>query len=170
MGCSNERTIEKPEEKNKGFPVCRYTHSLTGEICSMVALNSKLLVLGGNNELLLFDLNSKEIIVISKENNAKKNRVNHLIKIPDGKVISGHQNGAIKVWDIENKKVLYTLEGHASMIWDLCYIGEDKLISGSDDNICKIWNLKNKTNEVLYKSKKQISSIIFMGNKKVLLA
>ena len=56
------------------------------------------------------------------------------------------------------------------MIWDLDYMGNDTLFSASDDNTCKIWNMKNKTNEELYNSKKQISSVVYLGNKRVLLA
>lgn len=167
MGCSNERTVEKSSEKNKGYPLCRFTHTLPGEVNSMLTLNSNTLILGGNNQLLSFDLNTKEITVIS---NDIKKRIDSLIKIPDGKIISGGQLGEIKMWDIENKKCLLTLEGHTSMVWDLKYLGNDKLISASDDNSSKIWNIKTKKMENLYKAKKQISSIVDLGNNKLLLS
>ena len=167
MGCSNERTLEKPIEKDKGYPVCRYTVPLNGEICSLVALNSKTIILGGKNELLSFDLVTKEISVISKE---VKGRINCLIKTSDGKIVSGGQFSKIIIWDIETKKPECTLEGHTSIIWDLKELGKDKLISASDDNSSKIWNLKDKTSEELYKSKKQISSIVVLNDNKVLLA
>jgi WD40 repeat protein len=167
MGCSNERTVEKPANKEKGYPVCRLTIPLERDICSLVALNSSTLILGGRNELLSFDCNTKEISVISKE---IKGRINCLIKTPEGKIISGGQFSKITVWDIDNKKPEYTLEGHTSIIWDLKYIGNDTLISGSDDNSSKIWNLKNKTSVDLYKAKNHISSIVYLNNKKVLLA
>ena len=52
---------------------------------------------------------------------------------------------------------------------DLKYIGNDLLISTSGDNTSKIWNLEDKTSEDLYKLKKHISSVVFLGNKKVIL-
>ena len=60
MGCGNERTVEKPVDKEKGYPVCRLTVPVEGEICSIVALNSTTLILGGKNELLSFDYNTKQ--------------------------------------------------------------------------------------------------------------
>ena len=167
MGCGNERTVEKPVDKEKGYPVCRLTVPVEGEICSIVALNSTTLILGGKNELLSFDYNTKQISVISKE---VKGRINCLIKTTEGKIITGTQFSKIIVWDLDKKKPEYTLEGHTSIIWDLDYMGNDTLFSASDDNTCKIWNMKNKTNEELYNSKKQISSVVYLGNKRVLLA
>jgi hypothetical protein len=99
-----------------------------------------------------------------------KGRIYCLIKTPDGKVVSGGQDKTIKIWDIDNKKCIYSLEGHISTIWDIIYIGNDKLISGSDDNSSFIWDLKNKTHEVLFKAKKNISSLALLDNERVLLA
>lgn len=167
MGCSNERTIEKQPEKNKGYPVCRFTVPLTREICSMIALNPKTLILGGKNELLSFDFDTKEITLISKE---IKGKINCLLNTPEGNIISGGQDTTIKIWDIKNKKCLSTFEGHTSIIWDLKYLDKDKIISGADDNSSRIWNLKDKSSVVLYQAKKNISSIVVLDSKKVLLA
>ena len=167
MGCSNERTIEKQPEKNKGYPVCRFTVPLTREICSMIALNPKTLILGGKNELLSFDFDTKEITLISNE---IKGKINCLLNTPEGNIISGGQDTTIKIWDIKNKKCLSTFEGHTSIIWDLKYLDKDKIISGADDNSSRIWNLKDKSSVVLYQAKKNISSIVVLDSKKVLLA
>lgn len=167
MGCSNERTIEKQSEKNKGYPVCRFTVPLTREICSMIALNPKTLILGGKNELLSFDFDTKEITLISNE---IKGKINCLLNTPEGNIISGGQDTTIKIWDIKNKKCLSTFEGHTSIIWDLKYLDKDRIISGADDNSSRIWNLKDKSSVVLYQAKKNISSIVVLDSKKVLLA
>ena len=167
MGCSNERTIEKQPEKNKGYPVCRFTVPLTREICSMIALNPKTLILGGKNELLSFDFDTKEITIISNE---IKGKINCLLNTPEGNIISGGQDTTIKIWDIKNKKCLSTFEGHTSIIWDLKYLDKDRIISGADDNSSRIWNLKDKSSVVLYQAKKNISSIVVLDSKKVLLA
>ena len=167
MGCSNERTVDKPSDKNKGYPLCRFTTSLKVEVNSILALNPKVLILGGKNELLSFNLNTNDISLIS---NDYKGRIYCLIKTPKGQVISGGHDKKIKIWDIENKKCLNSLEGHTSTIWDIKYIGNDKLISGSDDNTSLIWDLKNKTHEVLFKGKKNITSIVLLDNNRVLLA
>ena len=116
MSCSNGRTKEKSGAKDKGYPVYLLTVPISADISSSVAFNSKTIILGGKNELLLLDLTRKETTVISKE---IKGRINCLIKNPEGKIVSGGQYSWIKVWDIENKKPLLTLEGHTSIIWDL---------------------------------------------------
>jgi len=167
MGCSSERTVDKPPDKNKGYPLCRLSASLKVEVNSILALNSKVLILGGRNELLSFNLNTNDISLIS---NDYKGRIYCLIKTPKGSVISGGQDKTIKIWDIENKKCINSLEGHTSAIWDISYIGNDKLISASDDNSSLIWDLKNKKHEILFKSKKNISSIVLLDNNRVLLA
>ena len=167
MGCSNERTVDKPSDKNKGYPLCRFTTSLKVEVNSILALNPKVLILGGKDELLSLNLNTNDISLIS---NDYKGRIYCLIKTPKGQVISGGHDKKIKIWDIEDKKCLNSLEGHTSTIWDIKYIGNDKLISGSDDNTSLIWDLKNKTHEVLFKGKKNITSIVLLDNNRVLLA
>ena len=144
-----------------------FTVPLTREIYSMIAINPKTLILGGKNELLSFDFDTKEITIISNE---IKKRINCLLKTPEGNIMSGGQDTTIKIWDIENKKCLSTLEGHTSVIWEIKYLDKDRIISASDDNSSRIWNLKDKSSEVLYKAKKNISSIVVLDNKKVLLA
>ena len=142
MGCSNEKSLEKTSEKSKDYPICRFTVPLKREICCMITINSKTLILGGKNELLSFDFDTKEFTIISKD---IKGRINCLLKIPEGKIITGGQDSTIKAWDIKNKKCEYILEGHTSIIWDLKYLDENKIISASDDNSSRIWNLSDKS-------------------------
>lgn len=167
MGCSNETPVDKPSDKNKGYPLCRFTTSLKVEVNSILALNPNVLILGGENELLLFNLTTNDFSVISNE---YKGNIYCLIKTPKGHVISGGHDKMIRIWDIENKKCINSLEGHTSTIWDIKYVGNDKLISGSDDDTSLIWDLKNNTHELLFKGKKHISSIVLLDNNKVLLA
>lgn len=167
MGCSTERTIEKVPDNNRGLPSCRLTISLTNEVDSLMPYNSKKLLLGGNDELQIFDLDSKNITTISKEH---KGRINSLIKLKDNKIASASADNTIKIWDIEKKECLNTLEGHSSMLWDIKYIPDDKIISGADDNTSRLWNLKDNSSILFYKSKRQISSIAILSNNKILLS
>ena len=166
MGCSNEKTKELSEQENKGYPVCRLSIPITREIYSMLSYDSKHLILGGLNELLIFDFNTKEISLISKE---IKRRVNCLIKLPDGKVASGGQDSKIKIWDINKKECVNTLEGHTSMVWDIKYV-DNQIISGADDNSSKIWNLKDNSSKNLFHSRRHISCVAILPKNRVLLA
>jgi WD40 repeat protein len=132
----------------------------------MLSYDSKHLILGGINELHMFDFNTNEISLISK---GHKGRINCLIKLPDGKVASGGQDSKIKIWDIDKKECVETLEGHSSIIWDIKYIN-DKIISASDDNSSKIFDLKDKSNKYLFYTRRHISCVAILPNNKVLLA
>lgn len=166
MGCSTERTIEKIPEKNKGYPVCRLTVQLTDEIDCLVSYDSNRLLLGGKEEFQMFDFATKNISTISKEH---KGRINCLIKLKNNQVVSGSQDKTIKIWDIEKKECLYTLEGHTSIIWEIKSLTKNRLISAADDNTSRIWNLDKKSSEYFYKSKRHISSIAVLDNNRVLL-
>jgi WD40 repeat protein len=166
MGCSSEKTEEGPVSENKGYPVCRLSIPITCQIDSMLSYDSKHLILGGINELHMFDFNTNEISLISK---GHKGRINCLIKLPDGKVASGGQDSKIKIWDIDKKECVETLEGHSSIIWDIKYIN-DKIISASDDNSSKIFDLKDKSNKYLFYTRRHISCVAILPNNKVLLA
>ena len=93
MGCSNGRTIEGNNSPNKGYPECRLTVPLTKDVDSMIAINDNKLVLGAKNELQLFESESKAITLISNEH---KGRINCLVKLSNGKVVSGSQDTTIK--------------------------------------------------------------------------
>ena len=167
MGCSSEKTKDEIKADNNKFPVYRSSIPFTGEIDSMVSFDSKNIVLGAKDELNLLDLNTNTISAISKD---VTERINCLIKLPDGKIVSGGQDSNIKIWDIKKKECVCILKGHTSMVWDIKILSNNRLISGCDDNTSKIWNLKDKTNQTLFKSKRHISSIAVLKNNKVILA
>ena len=164
MDCANEKP--KIEPKND-YVFCRLTIPLTAEVYSMLSINDDKIVLGVKNELLLYEGESKEISVISKE---IKNRITCIIKLLNGNVVTGGQDKTIKIWDIDKKELLYTLTGHTSIIWDLHELEDNRLMSVSDDNTAKIWDLNTKKYEEFCKSDRHISSIALLKNNKVILA
>ena len=170
MGCSNERTIEGKKTPNSGYPVCRLTIPLEEEVDAMAALNDEKLVLGAQNKLQLFEAENKSITTISSRNKEHKKRINCLIKLLNGYIASGGQDTTIKIWDIEKKDLINTLEGHTSMIWTIGELKGNKLISGADDRQSKIWDLKTKKYEDFCKTNNHISGIAILDNNKVIIA
>ena len=170
MGCSNERTIEGKKELNSGYPICRLTFPLEDEIDAITAYNNEKLVLGAKDKLLLFEGENKSITTISSKNKEHKGRINCLKKLSNGQIASGGQDTTIKIWDIDKKELITTLEGHTSIIWEIGELDGNKLISGADDKRAKIWDLKTKKCEDLCKTTSHISGIAILKNNKVIIA
>ena len=63
---------------------------------------------------------------------------------PDGKYLAtGAEDKLIRIWDIENKKIVMVLQGHEQDVYSLDYFPSgDKLVSGSGDRTVRIWDLK----------------------------
>ena len=170
MGCSqgktNEGEREKLEKERNRFPTCRKNITLTKKVDSVAVHDSNQVFLGAKDELQLLDLKTDNIITFSIEH---KGRINVLIKMNDGRIASGGQDKTIKVWNIDSKESVMTLEGHTSMIWTLNEISGNKLISGGSDKRALIWDLNQKKLDFeLYKDK-EISSVLQLKNGKVLV-
>jgi WD40 repeat protein len=61
---------------------------------------------------------------------------------PDGnKIISGSQDGTIKIWNLNSGNLEHTIEAHNDSVKTVCTDGL-RIISGSRDKTIKIWNLK----------------------------
>lgn len=56
------------------------------------------------------------------------------------RILSGSQDGSIRVWDNMNGRCLFTLEGHEDIISALAIIDETFCVSGSRDSTLKIWD------------------------------
>lgn len=169
MGCGNGRTLDSQRPLKNEYPQCIFTYSLTKEVESLVSLDETHLLLGAKDELQLFDYNTKTISTVSSKDYST--RINYLIKLSDGKVASAGQDKTIRIWDISQNKLLYSLTGHTSMIWTIVEIKGNKIISGSDDKTVKIWDLKNKKEECeLYKGNRTISALIQLKNGNILFS
>ena len=167
MGCFQGRTIEEDRSKeNNGFPTCRKSINLEKLVDSLADYDSEKIFLGAKDELQLLDLKTDTITCFSNEH---KGRINVLIRLKDGKIASGGQDKLIKVWDINSKESLMTLEGHTSMIWALNEVAGNKLISGGSDKRALIWDMNEKKLDFeLYKDK-EITVVLQLKTGKVLI-
>ena len=167
MGCFQGRTIEEDRSKeNHGFPNCRKSINLEKLVDSLADYDSEKIFLGAKDELQLLDLKTDTITCFSNEH---KGRINVLIRLKDGKIASGGQDKLIKVWDINSKESLMTLEGHTSMIWALNEVAGNKLISGGSDKRALIWDMNEKKLDFeLYKDK-EITVVLQLKTGKVLI-
>ena len=154
MGCSEGKTSgdERPGLQTKNiFPTCLKSIELGKKIDSMVVHDSNQIFLGANDGLQLLDIKTDNVSLFSNEH---KGRINTMIKLEDGRIATGGQDKTIKIWNMDSKESLMTLEGHTSMIWTLSEIKGNKLISGGSDKRALIWDLNEKKLDFeLYKEK-----------------
>jgi WD40 repeat protein len=57
------------------------------------------------------------------------------------KIVTGHENGLVKVWDLESGQELATLKGHTSKVYTVNYNPDaSRIASGGNDNNIIIWD------------------------------
>ena len=167
MGCGQSKIVEQEKKPAMGYPVCKLSLPISLEIDSIAAYNDEKIVLGAKGELQLYDIKQKNITVISKDH---LTRINSIIKLSNGYIVTAGQDSNILIWDIEKNKCIGSLKGHTSYIWTINELKNNKLISGSDDKQCKVWDLKKlKEDFTLYKSHREISAVIQLKTEKILL-
>ncbi|XP_055331314.1 F-box/WD repeat-containing protein 7-like [Paramacrobiotus metropolitanus] len=64
-----------------------------------------------------------------------------LLLTDDNRIVSGSDDGIIKVWSVQRGQCLYTLPGHEAGIWAMEVEGS-LLVSASVDRTVRIWNLE----------------------------
>jgi WD40 repeat protein len=166
MGCGHGKTVESGGRENKGYPVCRMNIDLTKIVDSMASYDDHRIILGARDELQILDVNNQTISPLSNEH---KGRINAVVKLSTNQIATAGQDKKIKIWKIDSKESLMTLTGHKSMIWCINEIKGNKLISGSSDNRALIWDLKQKKLDFELFQDKEISVVIQLKSKKVLL-
>jgi WD40 repeat protein len=61
--------------------------------------------------------------------------------LPDGRIVSGNEDGKVKIWDSESGSLIEVLEGHTGSVFSVLAFSNIKLISGSGDRTIKIWEV-----------------------------
>ena len=69
--------------------------------------------------------------------------VNALALTGDGRVVSGSDDGTVKVWDLNSGHEERTLSGHGGGVNALALTGDGRVVSGSDDGTVKVWDLNS---------------------------
>lgn len=99
-----------------------------------LAGNNRIIVGGFDGDLTLLDATSLGSLQIYRKHDKW---VEHLDAFPDGRVVSGSQDGVIKVWDA-NAKCLFTIT-EMNQLNGLVAIAPNKIISGHN-NCMKVWD------------------------------
>lgn len=61
---------------------------------------------------------------------------------PDGsEVITGSEDGTVRIWDIATRTVLKTLTGHCNAVWDVAFSPDgQRLATASEDGTARLWD------------------------------
>jgi WD40 repeat protein len=65
--------------------------------------------------------------------------VNTLMTLPNGNLVSGADDGIIKIWNPNTGSLVFTLTGHTSTVSSLAILPNGYLASASWDSTVKIW-------------------------------
>ncbi len=100
--------------------------------------------------------------------------INKLLLLSNGLLISASDDNTLKVWDLDKKIKIMTLEDHTGPITCVAELPDQRIISGSRDHTLKIWNLvtvdslpTKRCDITLYESA-EVSCIVILPNGKIL--
>jgi WD40 repeat protein len=63
------------------------------------------------------------------------------LSVDKHRIISGHLDGTIRVWDIStNKQIGDPLKGHTDWVRSVA-VCDGRIVSGSDDKTIRLWNM-----------------------------
>lgn len=81
-----------------------------------------------------------------------------------GIVVSGSDDGTVRVWDFNDKVAKMVFEGHNNCVTNVEVTSDNRfVVSGSDDNTIRVWNLKLMTKHFVVKIERpQIYTKFFM--------
>ncbi|QIV96183.1 WD40 repeat protein [Allofrancisella inopinata] len=65
--------------------------------------------------------------------------------LANGKIVTGHKHGIIKIWDLDNPTNILELRTNQYPISALEVLSDEKIISGSGDGTIRIWDLNRPT-------------------------
>ncbi|MEA2599552.1 MAG: hypothetical protein QOF89_544 [Acidobacteriota bacterium] len=69
--------------------------------------------------------------------------VNAVAVLPSGRVVSGSDDGTLRVWDLESGRTLQTLEGHTASVHAVAVLDGRSVVSASADRTLRMWDLES---------------------------
>jgi WD40 repeat protein len=82
---------------------------------------------------------------IGKDWRDGKSGVNTIALSPDRKtVVCGSDDRAVRLWDIDTRKVIAKWTGHRHEVWSVCWSRDgQRVVSGSKDGTIRVWNVES---------------------------
>lgn len=155
--------------------------SVVYKFCDMLEQEVKKVLISSSSDLIFtcsseniirkWDFSSRTKIASLKTTNEGAYR-SLIFSFDKTLLISGKENGEIKIWDTRSKKVKYFFYGHSGQVRALAATKNNNYcISGSEDKLIKIWNLnKNRLSNTLTGHNSEIWSLSFIKNDSAILS
>jgi len=91
-----------------------------------------------------------------------------LAVLPDGRVVSVSDGGALRVWDVESGQTLQTLEGHSAGVNAVAVLDSRRVVSGSSDGTLRVWNVESgQTLQTLEGHSGQVLAVAVLDSRRV---
>ncbi|XP_053685379.1 eukaryotic translation initiation factor 3 subunit I [Sabethes cyaneus] len=121
--------------------------------------------MGSNSELFIIDVRNVDSS-ISDQNSVFKFTMNQQTKITsmlwgalDETVITGHENGSIRIWDLRAARELNSVTAHTNAINDMQLSKDGTMfVSASKDNTAKLFDSENLMCLKTYKTERPVNS------------
>eukprot|EP01111_Echinosteliopsis_oligospora_P011283 TRINITY_DN3688_c0_g1_i1.p1 TRINITY_DN3688_c0_g1~~TRINITY_DN3688_c0_g1_i1.p1 ORF type:complete len:631 (+),score=141.31 TRINITY_DN3688_c0_g1_i1:213-2105(+) len=114
--------------------------------CVKFSADGKYLSTGCNKSAQIYDVESGKKVHTFSDDSAKEGDlyIRSVCFSPDGtSLATGAEDKTVKVWDIQQKRILHTFTGHELDIYSLDYSYDGRfIVSGSGDKKAKIWDLE----------------------------
>jgi WD40 repeat protein len=69
--------------------------------------------------------------------------VNCVLRLTDGRLVSGSGDGVLRLWDMSSGTCMSTLTGHMGMVGCVLQLTDGRLVSGSFDRTLKLWDVSS---------------------------
>jgi len=125
----------------------RRRRAQTGAIQTTHSNDGKFLATGCNKAAVIYDVETGEKISTFMNDSSPGSQGDSYVRSvcfsPDSKyLVAGAEDKKVKVWDIANKRVQHTLEGHELDIYSLDFSFNGRfVVSGSGDRKAKLWDI-----------------------------
>lgn len=143
LSTSTDRTIKLWDIENRKFVRDVGMHKDMARTGLFMPDGQRVLTAGDDGEVVLRSLSDGAVLgVYAGGDNGGANK---LALSKDGKLaVSGHENGNVVVWDIDQAAALHVMPGHA---WPVCGIAVSPdggfAVSGSIDGELRLWDLQS---------------------------
>ena len=88
--------------------------------------------------------------------------INCLAILHDKSIVSGSDDGIVRVWDVDTEKCLQKLKGHTGSVNCLTVLQNGYIVSGSDDSTIRIWDADTgKCLNILEAAEVDVSNMFF---------